>query len=154
MSLMINNDNWLDVCCCSIDFDLENRRTIYDFTAKSGAKFSGSFNIYNEKTNRVETIYITKVIYNNPVTIVFWSDGTKTTSKALKGDKYSEENGLIYCIIKKLAKSMSLRTLFDEWIPKQQSLLDGPSYVTLKDVRANQKNSEMGWEPLTRRPEM
>jgi hypothetical protein len=136
---MISNDKWLDACCCSIDFDLENRRTIYDFTAKAGAKFSGSFNIYNEKTKKVETIYITKVIYNNPVTIVFWSDGTKTTSKALKGDKYSEENGLIYCIIKRLDKSLSLRTLFDEWIPKQQTILDGPKYITLKDVRANSK---------------
>ena len=133
------NDNWLNSCCLSIDFDKENRRTIYDFTAKSGAKFSGSFNIYNEKVAKVETIYITKVIYNNPVSIVFWSDGTKTTSKALKGDKYSEENGLIYCIIKKLDKSLSLRTLFDEWIPKQQTILDGPKYVTLKDVRNNNK---------------
>ena len=136
---MINNVNWLDKCCCSIDYDAENRRTIYDFTTKSGANFSGSFNIYNEKSHKVETIYITKVIYNNPVTIVFWSDGTKTTSKALKGDKYSEENGLIYCIIKKLDKSLSLRTLFDEWIPKQQTILDGPKYVTLKDVRNSYK---------------
>lgn len=136
---MISNDKWLDACCYAIDYDAENRRTIYDFTAKSGANFSGSFNIYNEKSQKVETIYITKVIYNNPVTIVFWSDGTKTTSKALKGDKYSEENGLIYCIIKKLDKSLSLRTLFDEWIPKQQSMLDGPRHMTLKDVRHNNK---------------
>lgn len=136
---MINNVNWLDKCCCSIDYDAENRRTIYDFTAKSSANFSGSFNIYNEKSHKVETIYITKVIYNNPVTIVFWSDGTKTTSKAHKGDKYSEENGLIYCIIKKLDKSLSLRTLFDEWIPKQQTILDEPKYVTLKDVRNSYK---------------
>lgn len=133
-------DNWPDGYIHAIDFEIENRRAIYDFTAKSEAKFSGSFNIYNEKTKKVETVYITKVIYNNPVTIVFWSDGTKTTSKALKSDKYSEEDGLIYCIIKKLAKSLSLRTLFNEWLPKQQSLLDGPKYVTLKDVRANSKD--------------
>lgn len=133
-----SENKWFDECYCSVDFDVENR-TIYDFTAKSGAKFSGSFNIYNEKNCTVETIYIIKVIYNNPVTIVFWSDGTKTTSKALKGDKYSEENGLIYCIIKKLDKSLSLRTLFDEWLPNQWSMLDGPKYVTLKDVRANSK---------------
>ena len=139
MKLKRDENGWIDVCCRAIEYEVENRRTIYDFTAKSGAKFSGSFNIYNEKTNKVETIYITKVIYNNPVTIVFWSDGTKTTSKALKSDKYSEENGLIYCIIKKLDKSLSLRTLFDEWIPKQQSMLDGPKYVTLKDVRNNNK---------------
>ena len=135
-------DNQIKITGCTIgcnEFSLRDIPSIKDFTAKSGAKFSGSFNIYNEKNNSVETVYITKVIYNNPVTIVFWSDGTKTTSKALKGDKYSEENGLIYCIIKKLDKSLSLRTLFDEWIPKQQSMLNGPKYVTLKDVRNNNK---------------
>lgn len=134
---IVNNDKMLERWRCIVD--PENRGPIYDFTAKAGAKFSGSFNIYDEKSRKVKTIYITKVIYNNPVTIVFWSDGTKTTSKALKSDKYSEENGLIYCIIKKLDKSLSLRTLFDEWIPKQQTVLDGPKYVTLKDVRNNSK---------------
>ena len=135
-------NNQIKITGCAIgcnEFSLRDIPSIKDFTATAGAKFSGSFNIYNEKTNVVETIYITKVIYNNPVTIVFWSDGTKTTSKALKGDKYSEENGLIYCIIKKLDKSLSLRTLFDEWIPKQQTILDGPKYVTLKDVRNSYK---------------
>lgn len=140
-------DNQVKITGCGVlgcnGFSLSALPSIKDFTATAGAKFSGSFNIYNERNKSVETIYITKVIYNNPVTIVFWSDGTKTTSKALKGDKYSEENGLIYCIIKKLDKSLSLRTLFDEWIPRQQSMLDGPRYVSLKDVRANQKNSGM-----------
>lgn len=136
-------DNPIKITGCDVigfnEFSLRDIPSIKDFTATAGAKFSGSFNIYNDKNKSVDTIYITKVIYNNPVTIVFWSDGSKTTSKALKGDKYSEENGLIYCIIKKLDKSLSLRTLFDEWIPKQQSILNGPKYVTLKDVRDNSK---------------
>ena len=136
-------DNPIKITGCSTigynEFSLRDIPSIKDFTATAGAKFSGSFNIYNDKNKSVDTVYITKVIYNNPATIVFWSDGTKTTSKALKGDKYSEENGLIYCIIKKLDKSLSLRTLFDEWLPKQKNMLNDPICVTLKDVRANNK---------------
>ncbi len=135
---MINNDKWLENCCCSIDYDKENRRTIYDFTDKAGPIFSGSFDIYNKKKQMVDTIYIREVIYNKPVTIVFWSDGTKTISKCGKSDTYNEETGLLYCIIKKLSTN-SLDKLFNEWIPHQSQLIDGPIHVTLKDIRKNSK---------------
>lgn len=131
-------DNWPDEYIHSIDFEVENRRTIYDFTAKSGAKFSGSFNIYNEKSHKVETIYIKEVIYNKPVTIVFWSDGTKTVSKASKGDKYNKETGLIYCIVKKLSTN-SIDKLFEEWLPEQENMFGGPYRITLKEVRSKSK---------------
>lgn len=50
-----------------------------------------------EKRTRIE-----KVIYNNPATIVFWKDGTKTVAKAQKGDRYNKKVGLMLNIIKKL----------------------------------------------------
>lgn len=112
---------------------------IIDKTAKSGAKFSGSFNIYNPKSNCVETVYIKQVIYNDPATVVFWSDGTKTTSKVIEGTEYDACDGLIYCIVKKLGNEFSLKQLFKEWLPTQESILNDPIYVTLKDVRANNK---------------
>ena len=136
---LISNDKWLEACCHGIDFDLENRRTIYDFTAKSGAKFSGSFNVYNPKKNCVETVYIKQVIYHDPATVVFWSDGTKTVSKAVEGTDYDACDGLIYCIVKKLGNGFSLKQLFKEWLPDQENLLNDPIYVTLKDVRTNSK---------------
>ena len=134
---MIDN-RWLENCAYSIDFDKENRRTIYDFTEKAGAIFSGSFDIYNKKKQMVDTVYIKEIIYNNPVTVVFWSDGSKTMSKCKKGDKYNEETGLLYCIIKKLSTN-SLDKLFTEWLPRQQSIIKCPIHVTLKDVRKNVK---------------
>lgn len=42
-----------------------------------------------------------KVIFNNPATIVFWTDGTKTVVKCQKGDKYDKELGLAMAIVKK-----------------------------------------------------
>ncbi|MBO5712181.1 MAG: hypothetical protein J6R47_05015 [Acholeplasmatales bacterium] len=135
---MITNETFLDKCCFSVDYAKEDMRRIYDYTDKAGPIFSGSFDIYNKKKQMVETIYIKEVIYNNPVTVVFWSDGTKTISKCGKGDSYNEETGLLYCIIKKLSTN-SLDKLFEEWIPTQKQLVKGPIHVTLKDIRKNSK---------------
>ena len=42
-----------------------------------------------------------KVIFNNPATIVIWSDGTKTVVKKQKGDRYNKQTGLALCYMKK-----------------------------------------------------
>lgn len=44
---------------------------------------------------------IKKVIFNNPATIVFWADDTKTVVKAQEGDKFDPEKGLAMAIAKK-----------------------------------------------------
>lgn len=53
--------------------------------------------------NKVTTdIKVTKVIYHNPATIVFWSDGTKTVVKCDKNDTYDPEKGFYIACAKKL----------------------------------------------------
>lgn len=44
---------------------------------------------------------IKKVIFNDPATIVYWSDNTRTVVKCQDGDTYSKEQGLAMCIAKK-----------------------------------------------------
>lgn len=44
---------------------------------------------------------IEKVIFNDPATIVYWTDGTKTVVKCNDGDTYSPERGLLMAIAKK-----------------------------------------------------
>ena len=44
---------------------------------------------------------IEKVIFNDPATIVFWKDGTKTVVKCQDGDTYDKEKGLAMCVAKK-----------------------------------------------------
>lgn len=44
---------------------------------------------------------INKVIFNNPATIVFWKDGTKTVVKCQPGCKYSKYVGFMACVTKK-----------------------------------------------------
>ena len=45
---------------------------------------------------------IKKVIFNDPATVVFWGDGTKTVVKCHEGDVFSERTGLLYAIAKKV----------------------------------------------------
>lgn len=49
-----------------------------------------------------ETLKIRKVIFNDPATIVFWSDGTKTIVKCSKDDTFDKEKGLAMAVCKKL----------------------------------------------------
>ena len=44
---------------------------------------------------------IDKVIYNNPATIVYWKDGTKTVVKCDPKDTYDPMTGLALCYMKK-----------------------------------------------------
>ena len=45
---------------------------------------------------------IKRVVFNNPATIVFWKDGTKTVVKCSEGDTFSKESGIAMCFMKKM----------------------------------------------------
>lgn len=53
--------------------------------------------------------YITKVIFNDPATIVFWSDGTKTVVKCCEDDTFDKEKGLAMAVCKKVTGNNSER---------------------------------------------
>ena len=62
---------------------------------------------------------IERVIFNNPVTVVLWADGTKTRVRAQAGDTYNKETGLAMCIAKKvLGNTGSFNEVFKRWIPE------------------------------------
>ena len=48
---------------------------------------------------------IKKVIYNDPATIIFWSDGTKTIVKCMEDDDYDPEKGFMAAVTKKSVKA-------------------------------------------------
>lgn len=71
----------------------------------------------NEKENKNMIPYIKKVIFNDPATIVFWADGTKTVAKAHGDDKFDKEVGLTVCIAKKaLGNRSHFDAVFKKWI--------------------------------------
>ena len=45
---------------------------------------------------------IKKVIFNEPATIVFWEDGTKTVVKCSENETFDKEKGLAMAIVKKM----------------------------------------------------
>lgn len=55
---------------------------------------------------------ITKVIFNNPATIVFWNDNTKTVVKANKDDVFDAETGLAMAITKKMCNNIHWKNVF------------------------------------------
>lgn len=62
---------------------------------------------------------VTRVIFNDPATIVFWNDGTKTVVKCSPGDTYSKETGLAMAIAKKcLGNRRDFYETFKLWIPE------------------------------------
>ena len=44
---------------------------------------------------------VKKVIFNDPATIVYWKDGTKTVVKCQKGDVFDSEKGFAMAFLKK-----------------------------------------------------
>lgn len=58
---------------------------------------------------------IDKVVFNDPATIVFWKDGTKTVTKCCKGDAFNKETGLAMCIIRKLCNNKHYNNVFEKY---------------------------------------
>lgn len=62
---------------------------------------------------------IKKVIFNDPATIVFWKDGTKTVVKTHDGDKFDKMTGLAMALSKKyLGNNYDYYKVFKRWIEK------------------------------------
>lgn len=74
--------------------------------------------INNKKTD----FKIKRVIFNNPATIVFWEDGTKTVVKA-KGENFDEEKGLAMAIAKRaLGNTGRYYNVFKKFVPKDDEV--------------------------------
>ena len=95
------------------------------YKKKISGVFGGKFLVNGE------VIYITRVVYSEPATIVFWSDGTKTVAKCDEKDIYSKEAGLAICCIKKLSSPTETKRLLSDWVPKEEKI----KIITLKDLR-------------------
>jgi hypothetical protein len=92
-------------------------------------------NTYGTLGNKV---YIEKVLYNNPATIVFWSDGTQTRNICPKETLYNPDTGLAFCVLKKFMGGDEMAKLFNDWELKDYRR-DKGNWVELKDVRKAHK---------------
>jgi hypothetical protein len=94
-------------------------------------------------------VSIRKVIFNNPATIVLWSDGTKTVVKCGPDDIFDKEKGLAMAIVKKMAGNDSrFHKIFKKWCKPDETNEDAGAYVKvlkeLDQVAAQTKDSITG----------
>lgn len=79
---------------------------IYEHFHKSKFSDKKLLDIFHSEANSILASQlfpdVKKVIFNNPATIVFWSDGTKTIVKCQEGDTFDQEKGLALCFMKKI----------------------------------------------------
>lgn len=104
---------------------------------KKNEHFSGYFDLTKIISEAIEKfngknnwdLYIEKVVYNKPATIVFWNDGVKTVSKCSERDEYNPQIGLLLAVLKRFGK---VSNLIDDWAPTSEEF---PSYTEIRDVR-------------------
>ena len=103
--------------------------------AEAMERFNGCQPIGKKDAQKSEMLdKIKNVIFNNPATIVFWADGTKTVVKCEHED-FDPEKGLAMAIVKKtMANNHSYyNEIFKKWMPKEESV------ATLGDLFDNKK---------------
>ena len=77
---------------------------------------------------------IKNVIFNDPATIVFWEDGTKTVVKCQDGDEFDPEKGLAMAIAKKAyGNKGSYCNKLKKWLPKEEPVDTNRSIFVPKD---------------------
>lgn len=94
-------------------------------------------------------VNIRKVIFNNPATIVLWSDGTKTVVKCGPDDIFDKEKGLAMAIVKKMAGNDSrFHKIFKKWCKPNETNEDAGVYAKvlkeLDQMAAQTKDSITG----------
>lgn len=100
---------------------------------------------------------IEKVIFNDPATIVFWADGTKTVVKCGDEDVYDYQTGLLMCIAKKaFGNKGKFNDILREWIPEEEEELTLYDIFTKATVVFNSPFEEPevkddGWFPCSER---
>ena len=66
---------------------------------------------------------IENVIFNDPATIVFWADGTKTVVKCGEDDIWDPEKGLAMAVTKKFFGNEGFYyDIFKKWIPEEKQM--------------------------------
>lgn len=65
--------------------------------------------------------YIVKVIFNNPATIVLWSNGEKTVVKCGDDETFDPEKGLAMAIVKHVyGNKGNYYNEIKRWLPKEK----------------------------------
>lgn len=79
--------------------------------------------MYKPKTPKQKALErIKNVIFNDPVTVVIWNDGTKTIVRCGEGETYDPEKGLAMAISKYFFDNKGyFNEVFKKWLPNNET---------------------------------
>ena len=76
---------------------------------------------------------IKNVIFNDPATIVFWADGTKTVVKCQEGREFDPEKGLSMAFCEKaFGDKTTSHKVFNKWLPKEEIKEESMDYPNIQ----------------------
>lgn len=91
---------------------------------RSGIPINACYGITSNRTINPKCLgekLIEKVIFHDPATIVYWTDGTKTVVKTQNSEKYDPEKGLAMAITKKTLGNMgNYYDTFAKWLKESE----------------------------------
>lgn len=100
---------------------------------RSYGNYKVEYHSYSEmmRKNLANPFKIKNVIFNEPATVVFWADGTKTVVKCQDGDVFDPEKGLAMAFMKKVLgnKGHYFETV-KKWVPEEY--YEEPAEATCK----------------------
>lgn len=99
----------------------------------TSALYNSFLNAQYGKPKATSVPKIENVIFNDPATIVFWKDGTKTVVKA-QGEPYDPEKGLAMAISRKaLGNKRDYYNVFKKWLKKfkKRAEVENPALKTI-----------------------
>lgn len=115
-------------------------RSLYDIRNDAEVPINIYRNILNS-TYGISSLRIPKiknVIFNDPATIVFWEDGTKTVVKCQDGDEFDPEKGLAMAIVKKAyGNKGNYCNKLKKWLPKEEPVDTDRSIFVPKEFTFN-----------------
>lgn len=103
-----------------VEEDIENtRRLVICGGRANGKSLMSAMYLLDALNCNSNKFKIKNVIFNDPATIVFWDDGTKTVVKCSEGDKFDPEKGLAMAITKKaLGNKYDYYNTIKHWLKK------------------------------------
>lgn len=107
---------------------------IYGARGQVSLYYSPNAHAKKSQLKRMYFSVIKKVIFNEPATIVFWADGTKTVVKCGEDDIWDPEKGLAMAVTKKFFGNEGFYyDIFKKWIPEEKQMdtivVDGRSLI-------------------------
>lgn len=121
----VNMDGVLSIDdCINIIIDNIRSKLKTGFASPFSTLGHVDYELFNDRCPSIKN-----VIFNDPATIVFWKDGSKTVVKAQDGETYDPEKGLAMAISKKaLGNTAKYYNEFKKWLPddKDNDILINP----------------------------